>query len=245
MNGRRAFLSGLHHLSTYDPVEIGVAGKPKEADWKEGGMGVNKQRKTEASSHTETTRTKKKSKRKSLDHNKGNTNRLPSSDTTIFCSLSLSQSLPLLVTLVPWSDGSSTAGGSSGLASLRLDGAGGGDPLARCGRGGASGGRRRGRRTVRLALAVALRVGAVETALERVRVGGGGAHALGRAAAAGGGRGREAPAHGARGRRGGARRRGAAAVRAVEPALLAGGVNVVGGHRLSSPSSRSRFLICI
>jgi hypothetical protein len=98
---------------------------------------------------------------------------------------------------------------------------------------------------VRLALAVALRVGAVEAALERVRVGGGGAHALGRATAAGGGRGREAPAHGARGRRGGARRRGAAAVRAVEPALLAGGVNVVGGHRLSSPSSRSRFLICI
>jgi hypothetical protein len=52
-------------------------------------MGVNEQRKTEASSHTETTRTKKKSKRKSLDHNKGNTNRLPSSDTTIFCTLSI------------------------------------------------------------------------------------------------------------------------------------------------------------
>jgi hypothetical protein len=145
------------------------------------------------------------------------------------------------LSIIYWSDGSGTAGGSSGLASLRLDGAGGGDALAWRTRRGASRGRRRGRRTVRMALAVALGVGAVEAALERVRVGGGGAHALGRAAAAGGGRGREAPAHGARGRRCGARRRGAAAVRAVEPALLAGGVDIVGGHRLSSP----RFLICI
>jgi len=110
--------------------------------------------------------------------------------------------------------------------SLGLDGAGGGggrwDALRRRGAAGSGG------------------VGAVEAALEGPRVRRGRAHALGPAAvavAAAGGRGREAPAHGARRRRG-ARRGGAGAVvvvvRAVEPALLARRVHVVGRHGFSA-----------
>lgn len=89
-------------------------------------------------------------------------------------------------------------------------------------------------------VAVALGVGAVEAALEGPGVGRGSTHALAPAVAvAAGGRGREAAAHGARRRRRGARRGGAGAVvvRAVEPALLARRVNVVGRHG-SSPTCR-------
>lgn len=116
-------------------------------------------------------------------------------------------------------------------ASLGLDGArGGGRRDGRRGRGGGAG---RGGRRGRVGVAVALGVGAVEAALEGPGVRRRRADALGRAAAAAvasRGRGREAPPHHARRRRRGPRGGRRAAVVAVEPAILAGGVDVVGRH---------------
>lgn len=157
-------------------------------------------------------------------------NKLPSDDmirdALFYSLLPHSDSPPLLGWLVSWC-------GRGGQGSLGLDGAGGGG--GRPGRGGgAAGGRGGGRGGVRVAVAVALGVGAVEAALERPGVRRRRAHALGAAAAAvaaGGGVG-EAPAHRPRRRRRGARRRGVGAVVAVEPALVAGGVDVVGRHLL-------------
>lgn len=94
-------------------------------------------------------------------------------------------------------------------------------------RGGGPG---RGDRRGGVGLPVALRVGAVEAALERPCVRRRRADALpGAAAVAARGSGREAPAQRARGRRRGPRRG-----RAAERALLACGVDVVGRHYYTS-----------
>lgn len=114
-------------------------------------------------------------------------------------------------------------------ASLGLDGAGGGG--GRDGRRGRGGGAGRGGRRRRVGVTVALGVVAVEAALEGPGVRRRRADALGRAAAAAvASRGREAPPHLARRRRRGPRGGCRAAMVAVEPALLAGCVDVVGRH---------------
>jgi len=191
---------------------------------KEGSQAGNQAGRNRGIPHRNDRRKRERRKQKSsgnTDHSKGNTNRLPSTDARS-CSCWVSSSLPLLLAHLLGFLGPRRFGG----ASLGLDGAGGGggrwDALRRSGAAGSGG------------------VGAVEAALEGPRVRRGRAHALGPAAvavAAAGGRGREAPAHGARRRRG-ARRGGAGAVvvvvRAVEPALLARRVHVVGRHGFSA-----------